>query len=278
MKKIWMGVALTFVAHAAFAAIQFEFIQTSRSDSDSMPPMDLSAKAILDGSKSRVDFLSGNAYPPGTYVVSIDGARRLHFVDPAQKSYTEVDTRNIASAIGMSNIQITNLKSSVSKLEDQQIIAGIPADHYRLTMTFDITVTFKNRPLKQTVRTEIDKWTTVQFGDLTDDVTSKTLLTGNRQIDDLVAAETTKITGFPLRQTVRITAINATTVGRPVKNSELKVPSTVTLTREMTVTSIRETRSDEKMFAVPAGYTRTDFAERVPKPQTQVLSLEPSSN
>src|SRR5688572_10214812 len=162
MKRIWMGVALILVAHAAFAAIQYEFIQSSRSDSDGLPPMDLSAKAIIDGSKSRVDFVSGNAYPPGTYVISTDGARLLHFIDPTQKSYTEVSTLSIASAIGMSNIMIENLKSSVSRLEDQQLIAGLPADHYRLTLTFDITVTFKNRPLKQSIRTEIDKWTTVR--------------------------------------------------------------------------------------------------------------------
>ena len=123
----------------------------------------MSAKATIDGVRSRVDFISGNAYPPGTYVVSTDGARKLRFVDPTQKSFTEVNTLTIASAIGMSNIKIENLKSAVQKLEDQQNIAGIPADHYRLTLTFDITVTFSGRPLKQSVRTEIDKWTTVRF-------------------------------------------------------------------------------------------------------------------
>lgn len=273
MRRLWMGVALTLVAHAAFAAVQYEFIQTSRSDSDHLPAMDMSARALIDGKRSRVDFLTGNAYPPGTYVISSDGARRMHFVDPSQKTYTEVNAATIASAIGMSNIRIENFKSSVMKLEDQQIIAGIPADHYRLVLTFDITVTPKNRPLTQTVRTEIDKWTTVRFGDV-QSLDSNTLLTGNEQIDDLILAETTKITGFPLRQTVKIVTINATTGGRPVR-SQLKLPSSITLTREMTVTAIRETRADEVLFRVPADYTRTDFAESVPKPQTQVLSFDP---
>lgn len=275
MKRIWMGVALALVAHAAFAAVQYEFIQTSRSDAEHVPPMDLAAKAVIDGPRSRVDFLSGNAYPPGTYVVSTDGARRLQFVDPTQKTFTEVNTLTIASAIGMSNIKVENLKSSVARLEDQQIIAGIPTDHYRLTLTFDITVTFKNRPLKQSVRTEIDKWTTVRFSDAAGAVAGQVLMTGNAEIDRLIEAETTKISGFPLRQSIRLTAINAI-AGRPVK-SELKLPNSVTLTREMTVTSIREITADQAMFNVPADYTKTDFAARVPKPQTQVLSLEPSS-
>ena len=273
MRRLWMGVALTLMAHAALAAVQYEFVQTSRSDSDSFPPLDLSARAVVDGARSRVDFLSGNAYPPGTYVVSSDGARRLHFVDPSQKTYTEVNAATIASAIGMRNIKIENLKSSVMKLDDQPLIAGIPTDHYRLTLTFDIIVTPKIQPLRQAVRAEIDKWTTVRFG-AAGDALSKTLLTGNADIDGLIIAETTKITGFPLKQTVKITAINTTTSGRPTR-SQLKLPGSITMTREMTVTAIRETPADDGLFRVPAEFTRTDFAESVPKPQTQVLSFEP---
>ena len=278
MKRIWVGVALTLVAHAAFAAVQYEYIQTSHSDSDAgMPPMSLSAKAVIDGPRSRVDFISGNAYPPGTYVLSTDGARKLQFVDPTQKTYTEVNTLTIASAIGMSNIKVENLKSSVTRLDDQQLIAGIPTNHYRLTLSFDVTVMFSGRPLKQHFRTEIDKWTTARFSDVADALSARTLQTGNAQIDELIAAETGKISGFPLKQAVRITAINAH-MGKKTGKSELKVPSTTTLTREMTVTSIRETAADAAMFDVPAGYKRSDFAERIPKAQTQVLSLEPSSD
>lgn len=278
MKRLWLGVALFLVAHAAFAALQYEFVQTSRSDADGVPPMEMSAKAIIDGARSRVDFISGNAYPAGTYVVSTDGARKLRFVDPTQKSYTEVNTLTIASAIGMSSIKIENLKTAVQKLDDQQLIASIPADHYRLTLTFDITVTFNGRPLKQVIRTEIDKWTTVRFGNTGDSLSAATLQTGNAQIDDLITAETTKITGFPLRQSIRITAINTIQDKRGGSKSELRVPATTTLTREMTVTSIREMKAEEALFAIPAGFTRSEFADRVPKAQTQVISLEPSSN
>ncbi|HET7707726.1 MAG TPA: hypothetical protein VFM36_16685 [Thermoanaerobaculia bacterium] len=274
MKRIWMGVVVVLMAQVAFGALQYEFVQTSRSDSDGLPAMDLSAKAVIDGSRSRVDFLSGNAYPPGTYVIATDGARKLKFVDPTQKTYTEVNTLTIASAIGMSNIKVENLKSSVTKLDDQPIIAGIPTDHYRLSLTFDITVVFNARALRRTIRTEIDKWTTVRFGNIADEV-SKTLQTGNIEIDNLIAAETTKIAGFPLKQSIRVTAVYSAPKG-PVK-SKLSIPNTTTLTREMTVTAIREARVEDAFFAIPAGYNRADFAERVPKPQTQVLSLEPSS-
>src|SRR5687768_9498220 len=140
MRIMGLGVALVFLAHAAFAGIRYEFVQTSRSDSDRSPAVDLTARAVVDGDRSRVDFISGNAYPPGTYVISTDGARKMFFVDPTQKLYTEVNTLSIAAAIGTSNIVIENFVSTVTKLPDTVQIAGLTGEHYRLTMTYDITV------------------------------------------------------------------------------------------------------------------------------------------
>lgn len=276
MRRLWMGVALTLVAHAAFAAVQYEFIQTSRSDAEGASPMDISGRAVIDGNRSRVDFLAGNAYPPGTYVVSTDGARKLRFVDPTQKSFTEVNTLTIASAIGTSSIKIDKLVPTVTKLDDHKVIAGIPTEHYRLTLTFDITVTLRNIPLKQNVRTEIDKWTTVRFGEVADTFAANAVQTGNAAVDELIAAETGKIRGFPLRQTVKITTMNAATK-RPRPDSQLKLPSMRTMSREMTITSINELKPDEKVFNIPAEFKRVDFSENARKAQTQVLSLEPSS-
>ena len=99
--------------------------------------------------------------------------------------------------------------------------------------------------------------------------------TGNPAIDELIRAETTKIKGFPLKQTIRITMTDLTASKRT--SSELKLPATRTRTRELTVTSIRETTPQDSWFAVPANYKRVDFVERANKSQTQVLSMEPAS-
>lgn len=270
MKKMVMGVmvVLLLTGNAAFAAIRYEYFQSSRAEGDDQAA-DFNARAFIDGQRSRIEFLSGNTYPPGTYMISTDGARRLLFVDPTQKLYTEVNTLGIASAIGTSQIVISNLQSSVTRLDDGRVIAGIPTDHYRLNMTYDITVTFRNMPLKQSVRTVIDKWTTVRFGDVADIAFGNPAQTGNAQIDELISAETTKIKGFPLRQTVSVTTINNT---GQIPGSKLVVPATRTKTRETMVTAISEMAADDKMFRVPAGYQRTDFTEAVSKSQTQVLS------
>jgi hypothetical protein len=270
-----MGVALILVAHAAFPAIQYEFIQTSRSDADTT---DFTARATVDGARSKVEFLSGNAYPPGTYVISTDNARKLLFVDPTQKSYTELNTMSVASAIGTSNIKIDNFKPTVTKLDDQALIAGIAADHYRLTMTYDITVNFKAMPVKQSVYAVIDKWTTVQFGDAGEAIASfNDIQTGNSQIDELIAAETTKIRGFPLKQTIQITTTNLSRRSKAAQTSQLKIPVTRTRTREFTIMKISEVPAQESSFLVPAGFRKLNFAEQAPKSQMQVLSLEPKS-
>lgn len=278
MKRVagW-GVALILSAHAAFAGVRYEFIHSSRSDSDRQPASDFTATAVIDGPRSRVDFTAGTAYPPGTYVISTDGARKLSFVDPTQKLYTEVSTMSIASAIGTSNIVIDNFVPTVTKFDDTIRVAGITGEHYRLTMTYDITVNFRNMPLRQRVKAEIDKWTTPLFGDSAEAAfTNSFVQTGNVKIDELIAAETTKIKGFPLKQTVRISKTNLT-VPRTSK-SELKVPTVRTSTREMTVTWIGEVKADQTIFRIPAEYRKNDFASQVEKTQTQVLSVEPASN
>lgn len=277
MRKLWTGVALTLlVAHGASAALQYEFIQTSRSDSDNNQGMDFSARATIDGRRSRVDFISGNTYPPGTYVISTDGAHKLFFVDPTQKAYTELNTMTIASAIGTTDIKIENFVPSVTRLDDSTTIAGIPADHYRLTMTYDITVTMRNMAIKQSVRATIDKWTTVRFGDNAEPAfASAPVQTGNAKIDEMIATETTRIKGFPLKQSIQITTIN--NAGKQLAGSELKIPSTRTRTREMTVTSVGEVKTKDSDFSVPAEFRKLNFAEQAPKSQTQILSLEPAS-
>lgn len=276
MKRVLMGVALMFLAHAACGAIQYEFFQNSRSDSDHNAASDFNARAVVDGKRFRVEFISGSAYPPGTYVISTDGAQKLRFVDPSQKAYTEVNTVSIAAAIGSSNIKVENLQHSILKLEDHPQIAGIPTDHYRLTITYEITVTAKNLPLRQSVRTTIDKWTTVLFGDSADAAFSSHMLqTGNAKLDEIMLAESSNIKGFPLKQSVQTILINVNR--KQVAGSNLKLPSTQTLTREMTVTSIGEVKADEKSFVIPAGYRQTTFEDAVSKTQTTVLSMEPAS-
>ena len=269
MKRTLLGLALTLIALPTIAAIQYDYTQKSVTEDAVVPTTDLVARATVDGGRTRVEFLSGNLYPPGTYVVSSDGAR-LFFVDPAKKWYTEFNAANAVSSIGTTNLKIENLRADTKDLGDGPLMAGAPTRHYQLVVDYDVTLVLRQIPLKQSVHTVIDRWTTTTYGDLMLNVLAAGVRTGNAELDRLFDLESTKMAGFPLKQTVSIRMTQSTRL----PNSALKVNPTRTVVREMQVTAVRETQPTPTDFAVPAGYTRADPGER-PRTATQTLSFEP---
>ena len=266
-----LGVVLALiVAVPAFAAIEYEFSQKTTTEDPLVPTTDLTAKAVIDGLRTRVDFRSGTLYPPGTYAVS-SNSRQVFFVDPVNKSYTEVNMAGATTALAASSIKIENFKSNIERTPDRQVIAGLEADHYRITLSYDISIRMGNMPLKRRVNTVIDTWNTLRFGDVAQDFISNGggQRTGNEQIDKFFDA--TKVPGFPLRQTITTRTQHdfpSTT------RSELRVPAVRTATREMWVTSIRETRGEGISFTVPSIYRRADVPD-APRAATKVLTFDP---
>ena len=126
-------------------------------------------------------------------------------------------------------------------------------------------------PLKQHVRTVIDTWTTLKFGNVNRAAFGETLSTGNAELDKLIELESSKIAGFPMRQTV---SISMSTAARP--GSKLNLPASRVITREMLVTSAKEAPADPSLFAIPQGYRRADMPD-VPKAPAQILTLEPAT-
>jgi hypothetical protein len=275
MKRLTMlTAAFALLAIPAYAAIEYDFSQRTTHEGAVIPSTELMGRAVLDGDKSRIDFTGGDVYPAGTYLVSIDGSRRLYFIDPEKKWFTEVNTSTISTAVAASNIEIANLKTDVEKVGEQEIVAGIPTEHYRMTVTYDITVPWGAMPLKQTVRTVINTWTTAKFGDVAQLAFNNSVPTGNPQIDKMIETETKRLHGLPMRQSVTIT-LNAP-VGRPV-DSKLPLPATRTITRETWITRISERAAVEpSLFKVPIDYRRSE-APDVPAPPMQVLELQPVS-
>ncbi len=280
MKKNLPAIALLLLVittPAASAAIQYEFRQTTSSDIESIPSTDCVGRAILDGDRSRVEFLSGNAYPAGTYIIATNGSKTMTFVDPSRKTFVEVNAASVTSSIGSRKITVANKKIDVTKLPDHATIAGFPTEHYRLIMSYDITLNFGNLPLTQSVQTTIDKWTTSAFGDVGDTfLASGALHTGNPDLDDLMTAENSNIKGFALKQIVNVTTINNHATQN--SNSPLKVSRTVTQTRELVVTSIQPAAAvGLATFTIPVTYHKAgpihDDTEKAP---VQVLSMEPS--
>ncbi len=278
MKNVWVGIAVLLAAFSAFGGVQYDFMQRSQSEIETIPSNELTGRAIIDGDRSRVDFISSNnSYPVGAYVISTNGSRTLTYVDPLMKSYTEVNAAAVAAAIGTSNIKVANLKSDVVKLDDHPVIAGISTDHYHMTISYDMTVTIRSKALSQSVRTEVDKWTTVALGDVSETFLSNSgVHTGNPEIDQLIALETTKIKGLPLKEVTKTTLRN---LEGALPNSQLKLSEVRTMIRELVITSIKQVKPDPSVFSVPLNYKKTS-GEPTKAQQTQVtiLSFDPGSN
>ncbi len=271
MRRLAVAVVLALLAVPAFSAIQYEFTQRNTSDDSVSPASDLTARATIDGQSSRIDFIGGTLYPPGTYVISTDGSHRLYFVDPAKQWYTEFNASSVATSLGASTIRIENRKSEFEALTDKAVIAGIEADHYRLTISYDISVNTKGGlPLKQNVRTEIESWTTTRFGDILAGAASTITHTGNAELDQLLNTETARLKGFPLRQIVT----TKTTLNLPPVRSELKVPQTRTIVRETWVTKVSDVAAQPGLYSIPASYRRADTPD-APKAATEVLAFDP---
>jgi len=264
---------LTFVVFPASAAVQYEFIQHTQSDVSLSRPSNLTGRALIDGDRSRVDFLTGDLYPPGTYCL-VEGSRRMTFVDPVRKSYTEINGTALAAAMGSNSILISNLKTDTNKLEDHPFFAGVSTDHYRLSIDFDMAVQFHSVPLRQSVHAEIDKWTTIEYADVSDAFASSVVRTGNAEVDKIIDLETGKLRGFPLKQTVKITTRN---LQGQIPNSKLALSETRTQSREILVTSIKRVDVQPLDFVLPASYQRNDMqavAEKQARTQFTVLSFE----
>jgi hypothetical protein len=276
MRKSVLGVILLMVVQTASAAIRYEFRQTTNSDLEGANATDCSGHAVIDGEKSRVEFTNCNSYPSGSFVLTTNGSRVLTFVNPAKKAYADVNAGAVATALGSTKIVINNRKVNTVEMPDHPVIAGIPTDHVRLSINYDITVTFGNIPLTQSVQTIIDRWTTMAFGDVAEIFLSGgALRTGNPDIDDLFAFENAKGKGFPLKETMRTTTINQR--AQTVK-SQLVVNRTVTVNRELEVVSIKQvTNVAASTFDVPAGFHRADpLRDDTQKAPIQTLSMEPS--
>jgi hypothetical protein len=279
MKRVGLVVALLVAGTVqnASSAVLYEFRQTTHSDLETMPSSDMTGRGIIDGDRSRVDFLSGNGFRIGTYVITTNGSKTLTFVDPAKRTYVDVNAAGVASAIGSARITVANKKISLTQLDDHPVIAGLPTDHYRLTIKYDITVAFGTIPLTQTVNEIIDKWVTQALGEIAETfLASGGIRTGNPDLDDLILTENTKIKGFALRQTISVTTLNDNP--QPM-GTKLQLNRSLTQTRELTVTSIEPKASvPADLFIVPASFRKPDpLRDDTQKAPLQILTLQPPS-
>jgi hypothetical protein len=275
MKNILLAISLLLSVTGVQGAVQYEFRQTFHSDVDTMPSNDMTGRGIIDGDRYRVEFFSGTAFPAGTYVISNSSSQQI-WVDPSKRSYVEVNAGTVASAVGASRITISNKKTDLTKMADHPLIAGLPTEHYRLVLSYDIALPFGQIQLKQSVTTVIDKWVTMAYAGIAEAfLAGGGVHTGNPDVDDIFETENTKIKGFPLRETTEITTINA---NPRTPGSKLEMAQVHTQTRDLTITAIEsKPEVSAAIFQVPMGFRKADpLRDDTQKAPVHVLEMEPA--
>jgi len=275
---VLVGIAILALAQSVSAAIQYEFRQTTHSDLESIPSTDMTGRGVIDGDRSRVEFISGNGFAPGTYVISTNGSKTLLFVDPTRKTFVEVNAGGVATSIGAAHITVTNKKVNLSQIEEHTMIAGLPTEHYRLTLDYDITLQFGTIPLTQTVHEVIDKWVTQSFDNVAETfLATGSIRTGNPDLDELITAENTKIKGFALKQTMSVSTSARRSDVPGSKLSDVFRPVRTQI-RELTITSIEPRATvPAELFLVPASYKKPDpFRDDTQKAPLTILSFTPA--
>src|SRR5438552_18136823 len=100
MRRVLVAIAILALVQSVSAAVQYELRQTTQSDLESMPSMDMTGRGVIAGDRSRGEFIAGNGFAPGTYVISNNGSKALQYVDPSKTTYLEVNAAGAATAHG----------------------------------------------------------------------------------------------------------------------------------------------------------------------------------
>ncbi len=207
-----------------------------------------------DGDRARIDFESAQdgGVPRGGYLLTRDGANTVYMVNPGEKTYMEWDLDQLAGmagsvmqmAGGILNMSVKDHKSETLLDQPGPTMEAMPTRHYKFRTRYTLEMSVMGFAQQTKIATEQEIWAAQG---LSDDAMAlwkrvSSFKTGMEDIDRLIASETGKIKGFPLK-----TIVTSTTTDPRGRTETME---TVTL-----VSDIRKTSPDPARFALPEGYT-----------------------
>ncbi|NQU39705.1 MAG: hypothetical protein HQ523_07110 [Lentisphaerae bacterium] len=215
-------------------------------------------RAVVDGMNARIDMAAqSDKVPKGGYLLTHDGAKTVYMVNPKRKSYMKWDVDKLAGIAG-SIMQGTSglLNMSVTQHQNEKLLdekgpklLGTATRHYKFRTSYSMEVSVMGFKQKSDVETEQEIWAGQGLEDDAMALWKRVTLfkTGIEDIDKLVAAETGKVQGFPLKTIV----ISSTTDSRGRKQT------TETTTE---VTEMKSVTPAKTVFEIPEGFTEEDMA------------------
>lgn len=214
------------------------------------------------GDNAKVVFLQAGGNPvtkKGSYMLTKNGGKTLYLVDPAEKTYAELDLNAMLGLVGgimngmgpLLKIQFTDPKVQKVAEEDGGAVLGLPTKHYKYRTSYTMTVKVFGMGNTTDVVQEQDVWATSSLADPALGVwlRAEPPRTGNTEFDKLIASEMDRYSGFPLKTVT-------------VSTSTQKKGNKQQVTRQtMEVTELDAKASvPDATFEIPAGYEQTEIA------------------
>lgn len=250
MKKITMSTLLSLtMASSSFAGYQF----TSKT-TDAQGQQLSGTKGWVDGPKVRIEQTENSSDQQGeagSYLLSNDGGKTVYMVSPRDKSYMKIDVDQLATRVGT----FMNAAGPLMKVEfkDPQFktvlnergpeMFGLSTRHIKTTTSYTVDATvFGHHNITQVSRKD-EIWLTKELNDSGMEIWSqqREIKTGNENIDKVIAAESKRLGGIPLK------VISVTTS----KSSDGEEETETSITE---ITSLKKADIPADTFKVPAGY------------------------
>jgi hypothetical protein len=255
MKKIWVfllaaGILSLGLAATAQAGIYYE----ARTTVDGQVGDSL-VHAWIDDENARIEFIESTipTTKAGTYLVTRDAGRTLYLVNPKEETYSEWNLAAMMNLVegmsGLVNLEFSEPQIQLLEERDGGTVAGHSTHYTKYRTTYDLQMKILGMKRAMATDTVQEMWTT---DDLEQPALGVWLRKGGRSsgdssLDRMIAAEMSKVTGFPLKTI----AVSTTTSGKKGK------PTTTTSTTE--VTTLREQAVDADRFEIPANYQRVEL-------------------
>lgn len=236
------------VATSAFAGLSYDFSSTTSNGRN-----ELAGRVIVDKSNLRIDFQKGDnlLFRDNTIVVSRDGGKTLLLIDPAKKTYSELNIEQFFSALGgiadsgsgLFDVSVRNQKVNVRPVGSGGVIEGHRTRKYLIDSSFDMKLKLLGEVTEMNVKTSSETWTTDRFSkDYVTFLQIKPYRSGISELDKFLEAQTKGLEGFPLKQIVKS---STTTDGH-----------TETVTTTILIKNIKDVSASPKVFEVPRGYKK----------------------
>jgi len=248
MKKALTIAAMFFVAvlNASAGWYYESTIVVTGNRPEQAAMMNSKTKARVDSSSIRTDFVeSGNPMMrAGTYMISTDGGKTLKLVDPEAKTYSVMDLSALSGMFSGSMMKIVNPKFEKISEEDGGKLLGHSVRRIKFKMSHTIEMNLFGMKNTTTSETTHEVWAApgIKEGGTGFWSGKQTFVTGDKNFDQIVASEMTRIEGMPLKHVMNSRSVDA------MGQTNDSVMTT-------TVTTVREERVSASTFEIPSDFT-----------------------